>query len=164
MSANTVNELVNFSAILSKPKTKNITIITNGGGYGILLSDYFEEYNIPILDFSDNLKNVLKKNLPFGVSVKNPIDIMGDANTERYLTAINLTKQISDTYVIILLGQVSTINKEEVLNLKKGLEKLNKNIFIISTMDEYTKILQENFLVYEFPEDLAKSLSKNLLK
>lgn len=164
VSANTVNELVNFSAILSKPKTKNITIITNGGGYGILLSDYFEEYNIPILDFSDNLKNVLKKNLPFGVSVKNPIDIMGDANTERYLTAINLTKQISDTYVIILLGQVSTINKEEVLNLKKGLEKLNKNIFIISTMDEYTKILQENFLVYEFPEDLAKSLSKNLLK
>jgi acyl-CoA synthetase (NDP forming) len=164
INANTVNELVNFSSVLSKPKIKNVTIITNGGGYGILLSDYFENYNIPILELNEKQRDKLKKALPLGVGLKNPIDIMGDANTERYLTAINLTKDFSDTYVIILLGQVSTINKEEVLNLKKELEKLNKNIFFISTMEEYTKLLQESFLVYEFPEDLAKTLSKNIKK
>lgn len=164
INANTVNELVNFSSILSKPKIKTVTIITNGGGYGILLSDYFENYNIPILELSEIQKEKLKKALPLGVGLKNPIDIMGDSNCERYLTVINLTKSFSDTYVIILLGQVSTINKDDVLNLKKELEKLNKNIFFISTMEEYTKILQEKFLVYEFPEDLAKTLSCNLKK
>lgn len=163
INANTVNELVNFSSTLSKPKIKNVTIITNGGGYGILLSDYFENYNIPILELSEIQKEKLKKALPLGVGLKNPIDIMGDSNCERYLTAINLTKSFSDTYVIILLGQVSTINKDDVLNLKKELEKLNKNIFFISTMEEYTKILQEKFLVYEFPEDLANYL-KILIK
>ncbi len=164
INANTVNDLVNYSAIISKKPITDITIITNGGGYGILLSDYFEEFNIPILELSEKVRNQLKKYLPLGVSVKNPIDLMGDSDCKRYLTAINLTKSISNTYVIILLGQVSTINKEEVIKLKLELEKLNKNIFFISTMQEYTKILQESFLVFEFPEDLAKSLICNIKK
>lgn len=159
VSANTVKELVNYSAVITKPQIKNVTIITNGGGYGILLSDYFENYNIPILELSEIQKEKLKKALPLGVGLKNPIDVMGDANCERYLTAINLTKSFTDTYIIILLGQVSTINKDEVLKLNSELKKLNKNIFFISTMDEYTKILQESFLVYEFPEDLANYLT-----
>ncbi len=164
ISANSVTELVGFTQAKLLKKIKNTLIITNGGGYGILLSDHFEENEIPILELTEKTKNDLKKVLPLGVGLKNPIDIMGDADCDRYLTVINKTKQYVDTYVIVLLGQTSTIDEVGVAKLKQELEKLNKNIVFISTMDKYTKMLQDKFLVYEFPEQLAKSISVNLEK
>jgi len=164
VSARSVTELVGFAQAHLLKKIKNTIIITNGGGYGILLSDHFEENNIPILDLTDKQKSELQKVLPLGVGLKNPIDIMGDSDAERYITVINKTKSYADTYVIVLLGQTSTIDEVGVHRLKTELEKLNKNIVFISTVDKYTKMLQDKFLVYEFPEQLAKSISCNVIK
>ena len=97
--------------------------------------------------------------MPFGVGTKNPIDIMGDADSNRYIQAIELTKKETDTYIIVLLGQTTTITKEGVIELANYLKRLNKNIVFISTEDRYTEILENDFLVFEFPEELARAIS-----
>jgi len=162
INADNIDELVNFSKAMLLRKIKNVTIITNGGGYGILLSDALEQNKIPILDFSDSMLAKLKKELVFGAGVKNPIDLMGDASAERYLQAIKLTESVTDTYIIILLGQTTAINKEGVMQLSNALKSMTKNVVFISTMDSYTEILEKDFLVFEFPEQLAKALSVNV--
>ncbi|PIU21965.1 MAG: CoA-binding protein [Candidatus Diapherotrites archaeon CG08_land_8_20_14_0_20_30_16] len=159
LNAENVTDLVNFSKSQNIKSIKNTTIITNGGGYGILLSDHFEQYNIPILELAEKTKSALKKVMPFGVGTKNPIDIMGDADSNRYIQAIELTKKETDTYIIVLLGQTTTITKEGVIELANYLKRLNKNIVFISTEDRYTEILENDFLVFEFPEELARAIS-----
>jgi acyl-CoA synthetase (NDP forming) len=164
INAESIHQLINYSkAMLLKP-IKNVTIITNGGGYGILLSDALEKYGVPILELSDKTKDVLKKQLPFGVGVRNPIDVMGDSNAERYIKAISLTEKETDTYIVILLGQTTAINKEEVIKIRDTLKKTKKNVIFISTMDSYTELIEKDFIVFEFPENLAKAISINLRK
>jgi len=162
INANNIHELINYSKAMLLKKIKNVTIITNGGGYGILLSDALEKYNVPILEFSDALKSKLKKELPFGVGIKNPIDIMGDAGYDRYLKAIELTKTETDTYIIILLGQTTSINRDVVKEITTLTNKIKKNVLFISTMDSYSNILENGHLVFEFPEDLAEAISVNI--
>ncbi len=141
-------------------KIKSATIITNGGGYGILLSDFFEKYNIPVKDISDGTKNILKKNLPYGVSLKDPFDLMGDADAGRFLETIKLTEKETDTFVIVLLGQTPALTKETVENLLQGITKIKNQFVFLSTMKAYTKIIsKKGFCVFENPEDLAKGLS-----
>ena len=162
IDAETVNDLVNYAKVQGLKQIRDVTIITNGGGYGILLSDHLEQYGVPIKDLSSKLKTNLKKNLPFGVSVRNPIDIMGDADADRYIDAIRLTKRETDTYIIILLGQVSTIDRENVQKLYNYCTTLNKNIIFISTEDEYTKLLENKYLVFQYPQSLARALKIKL--
>ncbi len=160
VNADTVNELVDFSkAKLLKP-IKSTTIITNGGGYGILLSDFFEKYTVPVKEISEKTKNILRKNLPKGVSVRDPFDLMGDADAKRFLETIKLTEKETDTFVVVLLGQTPALTKETVENLLHGIAKIKKQFVFLSTMKAYTKIIaKKGFCVFENPEDLAKGLS-----
>lgn len=154
-----VKNLLEFAKIQPLKKIKDVCIITNGGGYGIILTDQLELNKVKLTDISEKQKSKLKTNLPFGVSVNNPIDLMGDANADRYITAIENTKDFVDTYIIVLLGQTPKLNKDEVEKiigyLKK--EKIKKVVFL-STYSKYTRMLEKDFIAYEWPNTLAKAV------
>ncbi len=154
-----VKNLLEFAKIQPLKKIKDVCIITNGGGYGIILTDQLELNKVKLTKFSDKQKEKIKKELPFGVSVNNPIDLMGDANSERYIKAIEKTKDFVDTYIIVLLGQTPKLNKEEVEKLIKYIEqnKIKKVVFL-STYSKYTKVLEKKYITYEWPNTLAKAI------
>ncbi|MBI2580383.1 acetate--CoA ligase family protein [Candidatus Woesearchaeota archaeon] len=90
----TVEELFDIAKVLAEQpvcKGNGIGVITNGGGCGVICSDYCEELgvNLPQLQ-----KDVLKAFGKSGImhpaySRRNPLDIVGDALPERYELAIN---------------------------------------------------------------------------
>ncbi len=73
-----------FLADTTTPRGENATIITNGGGLGVLTADACEKYGVRLYDDAQDLKKTFSQIIPSFGSAKNPIDITGQATPEDY--------------------------------------------------------------------------------
>jgi acetyltransferase len=65
-----------------------IAIVTNAGGPGILATDALERAGLAIARFTLETSQHLKQNLPEAAGIANPVDVLGDADPERYRIAL----------------------------------------------------------------------------
>lgn len=72
------------------PKGNRVVVITNAGGFAVLATDYAEKYGLGIVDLPSDVKEEFDKFLPPYWSRRNPVDIVGDAGIERFLSALDL--------------------------------------------------------------------------
>ncbi|NOS67842.1 MAG: CoA-binding protein [Candidatus Peribacteraceae bacterium] len=89
--AHTTEEFLDLLRTLStQPNllTPHIAVITNAGGPGILATDAAERENLVLAELEPKNADALKKQLPAAASVKNPIDVLGDAVADRYAAAL----------------------------------------------------------------------------
>lgn len=99
--------LINQNVI---PNGKKIAIITNAGGPGILATDAVEREGLELTEIGEKTKQKLLKVLPRESNIKNPIDILGDAKSDRYELAIQavLEEKDVDSIFVILTPQLIT--------------------------------------------------------
>src|SRR5690606_15317164 len=71
------------------PKGNRVAIITNAGGPGIMAADAVENAGMRVAELSAATANALRGKLPAAASVGNPIDVLGDADPERYGEALD---------------------------------------------------------------------------
>lgn len=92
------------------PKGKNVAIITNAGGPGILATDAIEREGLHLSEIGEKTKQNLMKSLPRESNIKNPVDILGDAKSDRYEEAIKtvLEEKDVDSVLVILTPQLIT--------------------------------------------------------
>lgn len=92
------------------PTGNRIAVVTNGGGPGILATDYAADLGLFIADLSENMVEKLNKLLPSNWSHGNPIDIIGDAQADRYMHAVTacMEDQNIDGVLTILTPQAMT--------------------------------------------------------
>ena len=91
-----------------------IAIITNAGGPGVLAADAAEREELVLAALTPKHAKDLGKALPAAASVRNPIDILGDALADRYesaLTAVERDPNI-DGAAVLLTPQSMTPAKE----------------------------------------------------
>lgn len=111
--AATVQEFLAMLTVLkSSPKlpTKNIVIITNAGGPGVLATDAAEQAELLLPTLELKTIDALKKVLPEAASTANPIDVLGDAVADRYQAALEICAKDPniDGLVVLLTPQVMT--------------------------------------------------------
>lgn len=88
----------------------NIAVITNAGGPGILATDAAELAGLRLPPLGKKAEKTLRKSLPESANTKNPIDVIGDAGTDRYVAALKAAgddKHI-DGLAVLLTPQVMT--------------------------------------------------------
>ncbi|GAB6139517.1 bifunctional acetate--CoA ligase family protein/GNAT family N-acetyltransferase [Methylosoma difficile] len=92
-----------------------LAIITNAGGPGVMCTDRAEDVGIKMADISATSLAALNAVLPPHWSHANPIDILGDATSERYQQALSvcLADDNIDGVLVILTPQAMT-NPTEV--------------------------------------------------
>ena len=74
-----------------------ICIVTNAGGPGILATDALETAGMELARITPEIQQEIKAFLPGAASVANPIDVLGDAMSDRYEFA--LRKVVEDPNV-----------------------------------------------------------------
>ena len=67
---------------------ERIAIITNAGGPGILATDALERAGMSMARFQYETIHALEQYLPDAASAANPVDVLGDARTDRYRFAL----------------------------------------------------------------------------
>ncbi len=108
-----ISELFNMAEVLAKqprPKGPRLTIITNAGGPGVLATDYLITTGGELAEISQDTKSSLNKILPAYWSHGNPIDILGDADPQRYTKTLEVAAKDtkSDGVLVILTPQAMT--------------------------------------------------------
>jgi acetyl coenzyme A synthetase (ADP forming)-like protein len=160
-------ELVDFSKALAMqplPKSDRLAIVTNGGGYGVLATDEAERLNLELPEPSNRLKKSLQKKLPPYVSFHNPLDITGDATTERYQTALEeILQKEFDGAIVITLMQVPTLDSK-ITDMIISMKKFGKPLLCCMTGSEFTEKAEKNLEnngipVYQTPERAVRTFS-----
>ena len=90
-----------------RPKGPRLTILTNAGGPGVLATDSLVANGGELAELSPESLQRLDEFLPDHWSHNNPIDILGDADPERYARALEIAAQDpnSDGLLVILAPQ-----------------------------------------------------------
>lgn len=113
LRAASVGELFDLATAFARqplPKGDHIAVVTNAGGPGIMATDALERGGLKLATLSETTQNTLRQALPAAASVLNPIDVLGDARSDRYKTAIQaaLADEDVDALLVILTPQFTT--------------------------------------------------------
>lgn len=126
LRVNMIDDLFNMAEVLAKaprPKGKRLTIITNAGGPGVLATDALISEGGELAPLSPQTMDELNQLLPTHWSHSNPIDVLGDADPNRYAKAceIALKNPDSDGLLAILTPQAMT---DPIQTAKQFVERL----------------------------------------
>ena len=93
-----------------RPRGQRLAVITNGGGPGVLAADRAADLGVPLATLADSTVDALRSVLPESGSRGNPIDVIGDADVERYTAAVRacLADPNVDGVLVILTPQAMT--------------------------------------------------------
>ncbi|MCW3059746.1 MAG: GCN5-related N-acetyltransferase, partial [Capsulimonas sp.] len=105
-----IADLFYMAEVLSKqprPRGPRLTILTNAGGPGVLATDALITGGGELAEVSPETIEELNAILPAAWSHKNPIDVLGDAGSDRYAKALQIASQDpkSEGLLVILTPQ-----------------------------------------------------------
>lgn len=107
LQVNRISELFNMSEVLAKrrfqPQGNRLTIITNSGGLGVLATDALVSTGGQPSDLAPETLTQLNAVLPSDWSHGNPIDILGDADGDRYQQAIEIAVKDPNTDGVLVI-------------------------------------------------------------
>lgn len=159
-------DLARIFAWNKAPQGKKIAIVSNAGGPAVITSDSVAAHGLELAVFDNETKQLLEKNLPRAASIKNPIDVLGDALAVRYEHALRevLKSDDVDAVVVILTPQIMTqITETAEIIGKLSLEY--KQPIVCSFMGGSQIIHGEQVLnqykipSFRFPERAVKALA-----
>ncbi len=147
IQASSVDELFDYARVLAYqpvPKSqKSVAIITNGGGFGVIGTDEASRLGIELATFRPETVKILKEKMPDYAIARNPLDLVGDADVERYRMALNAVSSDPNVGVImvVVLLQTSYLESDVVDAITESLVTYGKPTVVCSTGGEFTQIL-----------------------
>lgn len=156
-------------AYQSLPAGCRVAVIANAGGAGIMATDAIERFGLELAQFTEQTKNtlLLSEELSRAASVNNPIDLLGDALSDRYEFALRSVLQDANTdAVLVLLSPHAMTECEQTAQAivrvanENGSEKPILACFLgASRVAEAVRILREGQIPpYDSPESAVKTL------
>jgi acetyl coenzyme A synthetase (ADP forming)-like protein len=169
IQALTVDELFDYARALAYqpvPKENGLAIVTNGGGFGVISSDEASRQGLNLSDFSQSTIVTVKASLPDYALPHNPLDLVGDADVQRYrvaLDAVSADASVGIILVIVLL-QTSFIESDVVDAISEANVASGKPIIVCTIGGDFTQILgkmleDDRIPSYPTPERAVKAIS-----
>jgi acetyltransferase len=130
VSATSIEELFDIAAGFAHqqvPEGPRLAIVTNAGGPAIMASDAAERLGLTLPNLAPETVEYLRERMPPEVSLNNPVDLIGDADVERYRVASErvLEDPNIDGCIFILSPQAAT--------------EVDGNAELVGTLAEKTK-------------------------
>jgi len=147
------------------PRGNRVAIITNGGGPGIMATDASVRYGMQISQFSEATKAKLRAGLPKEASVNNPVDLIGDAQSDRYELALQaLYDEGVDCGLVLLTPQAMVDLKKVAETIASVGPRFGKTILTsilgLTDITPAVEVLESNNIPhYTFPESAVRALA-----
>jgi acetyl coenzyme A synthetase (ADP forming)-like protein len=147
LQAQTVDELFDYARVLAYqpvPKDqKDLAIVTNGGGFGVISSDEASRLGLRLANFTQDTLDKLREKLPDYAVPHNPLDLVGDADVERYRFALKTVSSDPNVGIIlvIVLLQTSYIESDVVDAITESQVTYGKPTVVCTIGGDFTQIL-----------------------
>lgn len=115
------------------PTGRRVGIVTNAGGLGVMATDAAAKNGLQMARLSPEHEKTLAEALPKAANVKNPIDVLGDARSDRYELAFNtvLGSDDIDSLIMIVSPQAMTEGKQTADALVSARDRSQKPIIAV---------------------------------
>lgn len=168
LRAETAEQMFDWAQALENcpmPRGKNMAILTNAGGPGVIAADSLETNGLVLAQLSESTRKALSSNLPPSASVNNPVDMLASASPAAYASCLSLLLQDEQVDgVMVILPPPPMYKTEEVAEkLIAAAGQFNKPVVIAllgSTLVETARhlFIESHLPTYPFPERAASAL------
>ncbi len=162
IEVDTMDEMFDIAkafTMIGPARGKRLLILTNAGGEGVIASDFAERYGLDTPEPPDDVKEVLRRKFPPHVIVKNPLDLTGDTDDERYRIALEelLSRNLYDIVVVITPPHPPSIKGHVVDYIVDAWTKYKVPIIAVVTggaiSEEFARKIEERGIpAYQTPE------------
>ncbi|MGH1395097.1 MAG: bifunctional acetate--CoA ligase family protein/GNAT family N-acetyltransferase [Trichormus sp.] len=169
LRVNSISDLFDMAEVLAKqprPQGSKLTILTNAGGPGVLATDALIEAGGELATISPEVITALNEILPKHWSHSNPIDILGDADPQRYTQALEIAAKDpnSDGLLVILTPQAMTDPTQIAEQLKPYAQIAGKPILAswmggADVADGEMILNRQRIPTYPYPDTAARVFS-----
>jgi len=172
VTVESLREFFNFTKLFKMgiiQPLRRLVVVTNGGGPSVVAADLIDlSSSLELAELSSATKSALQKVLPPMAATGNPIDLIGDAGSERYDNALKIlsSQKNIDGIIVILTPQMMTDAKAvaDVLVLHAK----NKPIIPVfmggPAVRKGIAALHESGLAnFDFPKDAIEALDSMFL-
>jgi acetyltransferase len=173
----TIDELFDFSGAFAfknesatgklrrkVPNGNRVAIVTNAGGPGIVATDMTISTGLKLAKFSEDTIESLASHLPAAANLQNPVDVIGDAASDRYeyaLDAVIKDEGVDGALVILTPQSMTNVlgTAEAIVKIARRSAKPILCCFMgVIDVSAGIKYLQEYGVpVFNFPENAAKA-------
>jgi acetyltransferase len=169
MRMESVKELFDLARAFTDPalpRGRETAIVTNAGGPGIMAPDACIRNGLKIAHFQDYTSKSLRYQLPATASIKNPVDVIGDATQGRYRAALDAVcaDEGVDQVVVILTPQMMT-DAADIAEVIGGTKSFSAKPILACFMglvdvSAGVDLLRKHGVpTYIFPEDAMRALA-----
>ncbi len=166
----TVAQLFDLAEVFTDPclpAGRRTAIVTNAGGPGIMATDAAIRHGLELAKFRDYTKKSLQFQMPTVGSIKNPVDVIGDARSDRYRAALDAVTadETVDQVLVIVTPQTMTDVVEIAEVIGESKEFCNKPVAAclmgLEDVSAGVEILQKKYHVptFAFPENAMRALA-----
>ncbi|HOW71531.1 MAG TPA: acetate--CoA ligase family protein [Phycisphaerae bacterium] len=164
-----VEDLFDYAEVFAEPtlpRGRRTAIITNAGGPGIMATDACIRYGLKLSKFQEYTVKSLKFQMPPTGSLKNPVDVIGDARHDRYRAALDaVTADEEVDQVMVLVTPQAMTNAKEIAEVVVEMESYCEKPIVACMMGESdvepgVRVLKEHGVpTYQFPENAMRSMA-----
>jgi acetyltransferase len=118
LRADSVQRLFDYGQALagqSPPAGDRVAVLTNAGGPGVLAADAVDDGALSLAEFDRDTRTALEDLLPEAATVANPLDIIGDADLDRFGAAMDLVAEDSAVEALVVIACPTAIFDHEAL-------------------------------------------------
>lgn len=169
LRVDTVEDLFEYAIAFAHqplPKGRRAAIITNAGGPGIMATDACVRYGLELAQLRDTTLQRLRAQLPPHAALHNPIDLIGDAQSDRYDLALNavLDDDHVDGVIVLLTPQAMTDIEAIAQVIARAAQRRRKPVLAcfmgVVDVSAGVRILEANGVpCYTFPEDAVRAMA-----
>lgn len=153
-----------------KKVPEELAIVTNAWGPWVMITDHCEFLWLKLTEFSNSEREVLMNWLPDTASVKNPIDIIGDATSTRYSQILeNLNSLEKKRAILVMLTPQTVTDTEQIAKVIVDFKKKNPDAYIMTSfmggvsLEAASEILKvKEILNYTYPQKAVLAYSQIL--
>ena len=170
LRVDTLDELLDVTALLAGqplPRGRNVAVLTNAGGLGILCADACEGAGLTLPPLADTTVEALRGVLPVEASLSNPVDMLGSAGGSAYeQTLPHLLRDPGVDAVIVLFVPPVVAGADEIADAVARAVEVSAPtdkpvlVSIISSDGTPESLLSAPVASFAYPESAARALGR----
>ncbi|HSV42247.1 MAG TPA: acetate--CoA ligase family protein, partial [Methanomassiliicoccales archaeon] len=159
-------DLLSIFSTMPIPADDRVAIVTNAGGLGVMAADALADHGLTMASFTPETIEKLRTKLPPSANFYNPVDVIGDADADRYEFAIRtIMADANVSSVIALMAPTDLVDIPSVARTIASFAGRTDKPLVTSFVggDDLTEginILRRNGIPnYDSPDRAAYSIS-----
>jgi acetyl coenzyme A synthetase (ADP forming)-like protein len=170
LRVDTLEDLLDVTGLLASqplPRGRNVGVLTNAGGLGILCADACEAAGLRLPALAESTREALAAVLPGEASVANPVDMLGSATGETYerVLPLVLADPGIDAVIALFVPPVVAGAEEVAAAIARSVgsvDEVDKPVLasVISAAGSADELLGGAAAAFPYPESAAKALGR----